>query len=139
MYLKQSDLFWGMTQDTIQKITDKTVKQEFQEGDVVFKADDQADHFYVLISGKVRMELQDSGHSVYSSDKTGEIFGWSALIGRNDYSTTVICEKPTMTLQFPSAHLHSLLENDADCAANFYKQLARALGNRLLKTYQLLE
>ncbi len=139
MYLKQSDLFWGMTQDTIQKITDKTVKQEFQEGDVVFKADDQADYFYVLISGKVRMELQDSGHSVYSSDKTGEIFGWSALIGRSDYSTTVICEKPTMTLQFHRDHLHSLLENDADCAANFYKQLARALGNRLLKTYKLLE
>ena len=139
MYLKQSDLFWGMTQDTIQKITDKTVKQEFLEGDVVFKADDQADYFYVLISGKVKMELQDSGHSVYSSDKTGEIFGWSALIGRNDYSTTVICEKPTMTLQFHRDHLHSLLEKDADCAANFYRQLARALGNRLLKTYKLLE
>ena len=139
MYLKQSDLFWGMTQDTIQKITDKTVKQEFQEGDIVFKADDEADFFYVLISGKVRMELEDSGHRVYSSDKTGEIFGWSALIGRSDYSTTVICEKPTMTLQFQRDHLHSLLEKDADCAANFYKQLARALGNRLLKTYKLLE
>jgi len=139
MYLKQSDLFWGMTQDTIQKIMEKAVKRQFQPGETIFKADDQADYFYVLIQGKVQMVLQDSGRHVYSSSKTGEIFGWSALITHGEYSATVISEEPTMVLQFHKDHVQSLLEQDAQCSANFYKQLARALGDRLLKTYDLLE
>lgn len=139
MYLKQADLFWGMSQDAIQKITEKAVKREFRKDEVVFKAADQADHFYVLIQGKVRMELEKSGRCVYSSDKTGEIFGWSTLTGRGDYSATVICEEQTKALQFHKMHVMSLLEKDSDCAANFYKQLASALGDRLLETYDLLE
>ncbi|MFN2353618.1 MAG: Crp/Fnr family transcriptional regulator [Desulfopila sp.] len=139
MYLKQADLFWGMSQDAIQKITGKAVKREFQKDDVIFKASDQADHFYVLIQGKVRMELAKSSRCVYSSDTTGEIFGWSTLTGREDYSATVICEEQTKALQFHKVHVMSLLEEDSDCAANFYKQLAGALGSRLLETYDLLE
>lgn len=139
MYLKQSDLFWGMSQNTIEKITNKTVKKKFQPGDVIFKADDQANHFYVLINGKVRMELPGSGHNVYNSVKRGEIFGWSALLDRSEYSATVICEESTMTLQFHKDHILQLLEQDSVCSSNFYKQLAAALGERLLKTYDLLE
>lgn len=139
MYLKQSDLFWGLSHDVIQKIMDKTVKLEFQPGDTIFKADDQAAHFYVLIDGKVRMELQDSGRDVYSSTKTGEIFGWSALIDRSEYSATVVCEEPTKALRFDKDHVQKLLAQDSTCSAGFYKQLARALGDRLLKTYDLLE
>jgi CRP-like cAMP-binding protein len=139
MYLKQADLFWGMSQNAIQIITKDAVSKEFQQDEIIFNADDPADYFYVLIQGKVRMELQDSGHSVYSSDKRGEIFGWSALIGRRDYSATVISEELTMTLKFNKDHVNRLLDQDNASAAIFYKQLACAIGNRLLKAYDLLE
>lgn len=139
MYLKQADLFWGMNQNTIQAITEKSVKQEFQQDDIIFNADDPAKYFYILIKGKVRMELQHGGHRVYSSDKIGEIFGWSALIGRNDYSATVVCEEDTITLKFHRDQINYLLEKDTASATIFYKHLARAIGNRLLRAYDLLE
>ena len=139
MYLKQADLFWGMSQSVIQAITAKAVRQEFKPGESIFKADDPADCFYVLIKGKVRMELQGSGRSVYSSDKVGEIFGWSALIRQGDYFATVICEAPTVTLRFNCKAVCHLLEKHADSAAIFYKQLARALGSRLLTAYEMIE
>jgi CRP-like cAMP-binding protein len=69
----------------------------------------------------------------------GEIFGWSALIGRKNYSATVICEQQTLVLKFHKDNIHHLLDQDAESAAIFYKQLARALGNRLLTVYELLE
>jgi CRP-like cAMP-binding protein len=139
MYLKQADLFWGMSQSVIQAITAKAVRQEYQPGEVIFRADEPADCFYVLIKGKVRMELGRSGRSVYSSDQVGEIFGWSALIRKEDYFATVICEAPTVALQFSCKAVCHLLERHADSAAIFYKQLAKALGNRLLTAYDLLE
>ncbi|MEJ2641473.1 MAG: cyclic nucleotide-binding domain-containing protein [Desulfosarcinaceae bacterium] len=138
MYLKQADLFWGMSQSIIQAITAKAVRQEYQPGDVIFGADDSADCFYVLIKGKVRMDLKSSGRSVYSSDRVGEIFGWSALIRKGSYSAAVICEAPTTTLRFNCEAVRHLLDQDADSAAIFYKQLARALGNRLLSAYDLI-
>jgi CRP-like cAMP-binding protein len=139
MYLKQADLFWGMSQSVIQAITAKAVRQEHQPGEVIFKAEDPADCFYVLIKGKVRMELHDSGRSVYSSDNVGEIFGWSALIQRGNYSATVICDTPTITLRFNCEAVCQLLERHPDGAVIFYKQLAAALGDRLIAAYSLLE
>lgn len=139
MYLKQSDLFWGMSQNAIQAFTAKANKQEFQQGEIIFKADDPADFFFVLIKGKVRLELQPAGRKVYSSDRVGEIFGWSALIGREDYSATVICEQQTIVLKFSKDNFLSLLDKDAENAVLFYKQLAYALGNRLLRVYDILE
>jgi CRP-like cAMP-binding protein len=139
MYLKQADLFWGISQNVIQSITAKAVQQEFRTGDIIFKANDPADCFYVMIKGRVRLELRPAGQKVYSSDRVGEIFGWSALIGRKNYSATVICEQQTLVLKFHKDNIHHLLDQDAESAAIFYKQLARALGNRLLTVYELLE
>ncbi len=139
MYLKQADLFWGISQNVIQSITAMAVRQEFQAGDIIFKAGDPADCFYVMIKGRVSLELRPTQRKVYSSDRVGEIFGWSALIGREAYSATVICEQQTMVLKFHRKNLHHLLDQDVESATIFYKQLACALGNRLLTVYELLE
>jgi CRP-like cAMP-binding protein len=139
MYIKQADLFWGISQNVIQSITAKAVRQEFQAGDIIFKAGDPADCFYVMIKGRVSLELRPTQRKVYSSDQVGEIFGWSALIGRKEYSATVICEQQTMVLKFHRKNLHHLLNQDVESAMIFYKQLACALGNRLLTVYELLE
>ena len=139
MYLKQADLFWGMSQSVIQAITAKAVKEAFKPGEVIFSADDAADSFYVLIKGKVRMELLGSGRSVYSSDTVGEIFGWSALIRGGTYLASVLAETETLALRFNCHTVSQILEQDADSAAVFYKQLASAVGSRLLSAYDLLE
>lgn len=139
MYLKQADLFWGMSQNVIQAITSKAIKQEFQQGDPICKADDSADYFYVLIKGRVRVDLPATGRKVYSSERVGELFGWSALIGRKKFLATVVCEKQTTALRFNWREVSHLLDQDADSCAIFYKQLAGALGNRLLTAYGLLE
>lgn len=139
MYLKQADLFWGMSQSVIQAITAKGVKAAFQPGDVIFRADQPAASFYVLIKGKVRMELQGSKRHVYSSDTVGEIFGWSSLIRGGAYLSTVRAEADTLALRFDCRTVTQILEQDADSAAIFYKRLASAVGNRLLRAYELLD
>ncbi|MGD8837594.1 MAG: cyclic nucleotide-binding domain-containing protein [Desulfobacteraceae bacterium] len=139
MYLKQADLFWGVSQHVIQSITAKAVQQEYQPGDIIFKSNDPADCFYVMIKGRVRLELRPTGCKVYSSDRVGEVFGWSALIGRKQYSATVVCEQQTMVLKFHTQNVHHLFDQDAESAAIFYRQLACVLGNRLLAVYELLE
>jgi CRP-like cAMP-binding protein len=139
MYLKQADLFWGLSQQFIQALTSEATKQTFQAGEVVFRLGDPADNFYVLIQGKIRLEAGQAGQGVYVSDRTGESFGWSALIGREKYSATCICDQAAVLLMFEKGHILRLLNRDAESASIFFKHLAAALGDRLLQLYQVIQ
>jgi CRP/FNR family cyclic AMP-dependent transcriptional regulator len=139
MYLKQADLFWGLDQNFIRSLTAEATKQSFQPGDTVFYVDDSADYFYVLIQGRIKLQAGDSGKRVYVSEQIGEAFGWSALIGRETYSATCICEQPTILLRFDKHHVSRLLDQDVESAAIFFKHLAGALGERLMQLYQTMD
>lgn len=139
MYLKQADLFWGLSQDFIRHLTAEATKQTFLPGEMVFCADDSADFFYVLIQGKIRLIVGQSGQRVYISDQIGEAFGWSALIGRGQYTATCICDQTAVLLRFDKGHVLRLLNQDPESAAVFYKHLAGALGDRLLHLYQTVQ
>jgi CRP-like cAMP-binding protein len=139
MYLKQADLFWGLSQDFIRHLTAEATKQTFLPGDKVFCVDDPADYFYVLIQGKIRLLVGQSGQGAYISDQIGEAFGWSALIGREKYSATCICDQTAVLLRFDKDHVLRLLDQDMESAAIFFKHLAGALGNRLLHLYQTVK
>jgi CRP-like cAMP-binding protein len=139
MYLKQADLFWGLSQQFIQSLTSEATKQTFQPGEIVFRSDDPADFFYVLIQGRIRLEIGEAGKGVYVSDRTGEVIGWSTLIGREKYSATCICDQAAVLLMFEKGHIARLLERDAESASVFFKHLAAALGDRLLKLYQMIQ
>jgi CRP-like cAMP-binding protein len=139
MYLKQADLFWGLSQQFIQALTSEAIKQTFKPGEVVFRLDDPADFFYVLIQGKIRLEVGQVAQGVYVSDRTGEAFGWSALIGREKYSATCICDQASVLLMFEKGHVARLLNRDAESASIFFKHLAAALGDRLLQLYRMIQ
>ena len=133
----QADMFWGMSIDFVKAVTDLAVHISCREGDRLFEIGDPADRFYILLKGNVIMERGKD--KLYTAQQAGEIFGWSALIRQGDYFATVICEAPTVTLRFNCEAVCHLLEQHADSAAIFYKQLARALGSRLLTAYDMIE
>jgi CRP/FNR family cyclic AMP-dependent transcriptional regulator len=139
MYIKQADLFWGLSQQFIQALTSEATKQTFQPGDIVFRSDDPANNFYVLIRGKIRLEIGKAGQGVYFSERTGEVIGWSTLIGREKYSATCVCEQATVLLMFDKGHITRLLNRDTESASIFFKHLAAALGDRLLKLYEMIQ
>ena len=138
MYLKQSELFWGLNQNFIRSLTAGATKQNYQPDETVFSAEDAANYFYVLIQGRIRLQLNGSGTGVYTSERIGEAFGWSALIGRETYSASCVCEKQTVLLRFGKQEICRLLDQDAESAAIFFRQLAGALGKRLMQLYQVI-
>jgi CRP-like cAMP-binding protein len=137
VYLKQADLFWGLSQGFIQTVTAIASKQEFGQGDTIFRAGEPAGYFFILISGKVQCHLDPTGKRVYASNRIGEIFGWSALIGQEKYSASIICEQPAVVLMLEKERINRLLAEDTESASIFYRQLAYTLGQRLLQMYQL--
>ena len=99
MYFKQGDIFWGMNREFVGEIMKLAVTESYNTGDMLFRTGDSADHFYIMTKGQVKLSIGDTGQVVYIVSKAGEAFGWSSLIGREEYSATAECLSPTNLLK----------------------------------------
>jgi len=138
MFFKQGDIFWGMNKEFVGEIMKIAETDSYDKGDLLFRVGDPADHFYILKKGQVNLSIGDAGHVVYIVSKAGEAFGWSSLIGREEYSATAKCLSPTNLLKLNGEKLQKILEKDSDNGLIFFKRLSMVLGNRLLQSYKMI-
>jgi CRP-like cAMP-binding protein len=135
MRLKQSDIFQGLNPNILKAIMAIGTRHAFPEGTFVYHRDDPADFIYILMQGEVRLHLGDDGTEVFVIAGLGEVFGWSSLIGRKRHMLSAFCGRPSTVLKMDQRRLTALIEADPDSSIVFYRQLSRALGNRLLQIY----
>ena len=138
MYIKQSDLLLGTSMDFVKKIMDISRMISHEQGDILFRENDEARYFYILLNGRVKLSVGAGGQMVYDVGQNGEAFGWSSLIGRDVYSASAQCMEPTKLLVTDRKNLSGVLEQDPSNGIIFMKQLAATLGNRLIETYKLI-
>jgi CRP-like cAMP-binding protein len=135
MYIKIADFFMGMGKDFTVEVLDIAEKLSQKEGDVLFGEGGPARHFYILLKGRVKLSLGETGPVVYMARQPGEIIGWSGLIGRDIYSASAQCMEETSLLKFKRDRFLEILKKYPRNEALIYKRLAHMLGNRLLELY----
>jgi CRP/FNR family cyclic AMP-dependent transcriptional regulator len=138
MYMKQSDLIKGLSRDFLKQVMEVAEKETYTEGSLLFKEGDPAKHLYVLLKGRVSLTLGETGHIVYAVDHSGEVFGWSSLVGRKGFSTTAECKEPTKLLKISVQKLEKLFEKDRASEVIFLRQLVAVLGSRLIQSYRMI-
>ena len=138
MYIKQSALFTGTSMDFVKKFMDISELSSHKKGEVLFRENDPADFFFIVLNGRVKLSIGEPQQVVYNAERNGEAFGWSSLIGGKVYSASAECLEPTKLLKTASDELSRILEADAENGMIFFKQLAASLGNRLLETYKVI-
>jgi CRP-like cAMP-binding protein len=138
MYIQQSDLFWGMKRDFVKEVMNIAEKESYHKGDFLFHEGDPATHFYILIKGRVKLTIGETGQVVYTVDRAGEAFGWSSLIERDVYSASGECKQETILQKFDSRALLKLVEKDSVNGLIFIKRLAGLIGNRLIWSYKMI-
>ena len=138
MYIKQSDLFMGTSMDFVKKFMDISEMSSHKKGEILFRENDPAKSFFILLNGRVKLSIGEPEQVVYNAERNGEAFGWSSLIGGDVYSASAKCLEPTQLLKTASNQLSRILEEDAENGIIFFKQLAATLGKRLLETYKMM-
>ncbi len=137
MFVKQSDLFWGLNKSFVKNIMDITKKEDFETGTFLFHEGDPTNQFYILIRGRVKLRIGEPAKTVYTVNHAGESFGWSSLIGRDIYSASAECTAPTKLLKIEKIKLQEIINEDHENGLHFYKHLSVMLGNRLILSYQM--
>jgi len=135
MYIKMSDFFMGMGKPFTVEVLDIAEKLSRNEGEILFNEGAPATHFYVLLKGRVKLSLGDTGPVVYMVRQPGEIIGWSGLIGRDTYSASGECMEETNLLKFNRDVFLEILNKYPQNEALLFRRLAEMLGNRLLELY----
>jgi CRP-like cAMP-binding protein len=110
----------------------------YEQGDLLFQQGDLANQFYILLKGRKKLILGETGRSVYIVSHAGEAFGWSSLIDRETYTASAECMTPVRLLRFDREKVLKILEEDPANGLVFFKRLAGILGNRLLHSYKVI-
>lgn len=138
MYIRQTDLFWGMNQSVVNRVMGIAQREAFAQGDVLFGSDDPASYLFILAQGEVKITMDEAGSNVYTGKRVGEAFGWGSLIDRDTYGGYAICATPVVVLKLERDRLLRLLESDLQSGFLFFKHLSSALGGRLIQAYERL-
>jgi CRP-like cAMP-binding protein len=137
MYLKQKDIFWAMSKEFVKEIMEISVTESHKEGEWLFHGGDSANAFYILLKGRIKLSLGETGHAVYIVSNAGEAFGWSSLIGRENFSASAECMTQTKLLKLDKNKLQKILEKDPANSLILFKRLAEIL-DRLLQSYMMI-
>ena len=138
MYLKQGDLFWGMDKDFVKEAMDISTKENYEEGDAIFREGDPAKAFYILVKGRIKLTLGEKSREVYVAYQAGEIIGWSSLIGRDSLSATAHCLEPTILSKFDKNDFLEIIGKHPTEGAALFQRVATMLGNRLVQLYPII-
>ena len=137
MYLKQKDLFGSLSKEFVNEIMKSAETESHQTGEMLFHEGDPAGWFFVLLKGRVKLSPGQTGRIVYLVSHAGELFGWSSLVGRANYSASAECMIPTKLLRFDKNRLKEIIQKDAAGSVTLFQSLAAILGERLIRSYDL--
>lgn len=136
MFLPRSDVFKDLRQEAINDISEIAVEENHEKGTMLFSAGDAAEHFYILVDGRVELIIGETAMSHYSVSKIGEWFGWSSVVGRSSYTARAECREPTTVMKIHRASLDKVFDAHARSGRMFYRRLAEAMGERWLELHR---
>jgi len=131
--LKKIRLFENLDDSMLGKMLPFTQMHLFGDRAVIFKEGQHAENFYMLVKGKVVLEVEASESIMISlgSIKPGYSFGWSALLGESSHNSDAICVEPCEVIAIPGDKFIQILEENHVMGYRVMADAAAILKNRL--------
>lgn len=138
MFIQRADLFRGLDQEVIKRISEIMVEEDCAEGTVLFERGKSANDLYIVKEGSVELVIGENGHVTYVVKNVGEAFGWSSLVNHHVYTATAVCSSPTKLVRIQSEKLNKIFEKYPATGLQFYQRLAEIISKRVATSYNLL-
>lgn len=105
---------------------------ELYGGSLLFEQGDPADHLYMVVSGEVviRYKPEDGPTIILARVRPGGVVGWSAVLGRQTYTSGAECTVFSRVLKLSSEDLRNLCELYPETGEAILEGLAGAYAER---------
>ncbi len=126
----------------IEVLASLAMEVHFEPGQLIFRQGDPANRFYLILQGRVELEIgvQDGSEISMRSLGPGDEAGWSWLLTPGFFRTNARAVVPTRTLFFYGTVLRQHCEDDHDLGYEIMKRVIEAVvdsfdgcQNKLLK------
>lgn len=101
-------------------------------GTVIFEQGDAASHLYLILRGAVviRYKPYDGPAIVLTRLRSGDAFGWSAVIGSKAYTSGIISEEEVETIRIRGSDLRQLCAAHPETGRLILDRLAGVVSSR---------
>ena len=135
--LVKSKVFTGLTENEIMDIISLTEDRDYKKGDVIFYEHSAGEELFILIKGKVSIQLMlisDDDRMPVSTVTSGDIFGELAVIDSGPRSATAICEEDSTLKILKKEAFDSLVEKNNRLGMIIYRNISRIISERIRQT-----
>lgn len=141
-YLTEHPFLKGIDPRHITFIAGCASNKQFPEGQFIFREGEEANYFYIILHGKVAIELftPERGSITIQTIGNGEVLGWSWLIPPHRWRFDARVIESTNAIVLDGRCLRSKCEQDHDLGYELLKRFAGVITSRLEATrLQLLD
>ncbi len=135
--LRRSAFFQNLSDEQIVALSRIARSLEYRRGEYLFHEETPADSLYLIISGRVELEIQvDAGSAVAVVEVlgAGDLVGWSAIVEPYLYTSSGRCVQPTTVIAIDGPGLRDLLSRDPVLGREVYREVAHIVARRLRDT-----
>jgi CRP/FNR family cyclic AMP-dependent transcriptional regulator len=130
--------FEGLSKQDVELLTQKFSPAFFPCETVIFSQGDHADRLYILLSGHVSIRFKPHDGEVIpvTEISSGDVFGWSAALGRDVYTSCAVTTSDSETLSIRGKDLRDLCTTHPETGVLILERLAEVIAERLKSTHQ---
>lgn len=138
--LREHPFLEGLKQNYIQKMAEIALEVQFTRDQVIFKEGDESSLFFLLLSGRIALEISAPGRIVrIQTLGEGDELGWSSLLGQGRTFQARSLE-PVRAIAFDATRLRRACEQDPSFGYEITQRLLKVVAGRLQATrLQLLD
>lgn len=125
--LENVPIFAGLEATELAKIERQLVRRTFAKNTVILTEGDNSDSLYVILSGKVKIYLNDEQgkEAIINYQEAGEYFGELSLIDESERSASVMTVDKSDFAVISKPAFHAVLEKNPHIAIHLLKDLAQ--------------
>ncbi len=140
--LAELPLFQGMKPNHLALIAGCAANVRFSAGEVIGRAGEPADQFWVIREGRIALEIHAPGRGTVTIHSIGdnEVLGWSWLLPPHQWHFDARALTVARALSFDGRCLRGKFEHDHELGYELMKRFAQVIVQRLEATgLQLLD
>ncbi len=131
--LASKELFFGLSEQQLEKIAGIAEVKQYQAGDEIFHEGAPGNAIYIILSGEIDIyKEREQGRKVNLSSLTaGAILGEMTLVHRESRSATAVASKDSSVIVLDQMRLVEVFDGDRDILLVMALNIARILAKRL--------
>jgi len=136
--LNRLTIFGDMNKESIELLQPLFEPYSCSSGDTVIQQGERADYFYLILNGKVEVSFKPYDGMPITVSHVGKdgLFGWSAVVGSQTYTSSVTAIENLETYRIHGDDLRKLCVEHPEAGKQILERLATVASSRWKNAHQ---